>query len=140
VARPARQDRRAWRRSSTEENRPMTTFGTEFQLSSLDGTNGFQINGETSGDQAGFSLASAGDVNGDGFDDLIVGAISADGNVAGSGASYVVFGHAGGFASSIDLSTLNGANGFKISGEAVVDNAGVSVASAGDLNADGFDD
>ena len=44
------------------------------ELSDLDGTNGFQISGEAVGDQSGFSVASAGDVNGDGFDDLIIGA------------------------------------------------------------------
>src|SRR4051812_35316965 len=93
-----------------------TTFGTEFQLSSLDGINGFQVNGEASGDSFGFSVASAGDINGDGLDDLIVGAYQADphGNV--SGASYVVFGSAGGFGPNLDLSSLDGSNGFQISG------------------------
>ena len=38
-------------------------------------SNGFVINGEDAGDHSGWSVASAGDVNGDGFDDLIVGAI-----------------------------------------------------------------
>ena len=50
------------------------------------------------GDNSGCSVASAGDVNGDGFDDLIVGAPCADPNGAYAGASYVVFGKAAGFA------------------------------------------
>jgi serralysin len=67
---------------------------------------------------------------------VIVGAEYAD----GTGASYVVFGHAGGF-SDIDLSTpLTGANGFKISGVAADDRSGHSVKSAGDVNNDGFAD
>ena len=60
----------------------------------LDGSNGFQISGEAAGDLSGCSVASAGDVNGDGFDDLIVGAYGADPNGPYSGASYVLFGGA----------------------------------------------
>ena len=46
------------------------------------------------------------------------------------------------FPANIDLSTLNGgiATGFKISGAAAYDATGRSVASAGDVNGDGFDD
>ncbi len=109
-------------------------------LSTLDGTNGFQISGEAADDYSGVSVASAGDVNGDGFDDLIVGARDADPNGTYSGASYVVFGKAAGFAANLDLSTLDGTNGFQLSGEAASDYSGFSVASAGDVNGDGFDD
>ena len=49
------------------------------------------------GDQSGCSVSSAGDVNGDGFDDLIVGAPGAPGRPQLAGDSYVVFGKAGGF-------------------------------------------
>src|SRR5205823_7713383 len=91
-------------------------------------------------DQSGRSVASAGDVNGDGFADLIVGANGADPNGSGSGASYVVFGQATGFAANLDLSSLDGTNGFKLNGVAGRDDSGRSVASAGDVNGDGFDD
>jgi hypothetical protein len=107
-----------------------------FQLSSAC----FRINGVATGDIAGYSVSSAGDVNGDGFDDIVVGAPNADPNGSSSGASYVVFGHASGFPTSFEPSTLNGANGFKISGESGSGNAGRSVASAGDVNNDGIDD
>jgi hypothetical protein len=53
----------------------MSTFGSVFELSSLNGTNGFQINGEAASDYSGRSVSAAGDVNGDGFDDLIIGAV-----------------------------------------------------------------
>ena len=44
-------------------------------LSTLDGTNGFRLDGEAAGDLSGYSVSSAGDVNGDGYDDLIIGAM-----------------------------------------------------------------
>jgi FG-GAP repeat/RTX calcium-binding nonapeptide repeat (4 copies) len=115
-------------------------FGATLELSSLDGTNGFQINGETGGDFSGFSVSSAGDVNGDGFGDQIVGAFGADPNGAQSGASYVVFGHLSGFGAILELSSLDGTNGFKISSEGRYDYGGYSVASAGDVNGDRFAD
>ena len=73
-------------------------------LSSLNGSNGFRLNG-VAGDFSGFSVSNAGDVNGDGFDDLIIGALGADG---GSGSSYVVYGKASGFSAEMDLSSLDG--------------------------------
>ena len=51
-----------------------------FELSSLGGTNGFVINGIDPDDSSGGSVSSAGDVNGDGFDDPIIGAFHADPN------------------------------------------------------------
>jgi Ca2+-binding RTX toxin-like protein len=121
----------------------MSLFPANVDLSSLDGSNGFTLNGVGPNDSAGFSVASAGDVNGDGFDDVIVGAYKADPNYPNgtdSGASYVVFGKASGFAANIELSSLDGSNGFKLSGVAEGDVAGDSVASAGDVNGDGFAD
>ncbi len=115
-------------------------FDAVFELSDLDGSNGFRINGEAAGDYSGNTVASAGDVNGDGFDDLIIGAPRVAVNGMNSGASYVVFGRASGFPSSLDLSTLDGTNGFKINGQAASDFSGLSVASAGDVNGDGYDD
>jgi hypothetical protein len=115
-------------------------FAPNINLSSLDGTTGFKLNGGAAGDYSGRSVAPAGDVNGDGFADLIVGAYTADPNGYSSGASYVVFGKAGGFSSNIDLSGLDGTAGFKLSGAAASDYSGRSVASAGDVNGDGFDD
>jgi hypothetical protein len=50
-------------------------FGPTFNLSTLNGSNGFAINGIAADDYSGLSVSSAGDVNGDGFDDLIIGAV-----------------------------------------------------------------
>ena len=52
----------------------MPQFDANFDLSTLNGSNGFRISGEAAGDFNGFSVSGAGDVNGDGFDDVIIGA------------------------------------------------------------------
>ena len=115
--------------------------------SSFTSSIGFIIQGDTAGDQTGISVSSAGDVNGDGFADLIVGAPLGDDGGTDAGESYVVFGHAGGFGtidgtgrSVIDLTSLTPAQGFIIQGDLTLDQAGASVSSAGDVNGDGFGD
>ena len=84
----------------------MSTFGSIIELSSLDGTDGFKINGEAASDYSGRSVASAGDINGDGYEDLIIGARGADPNGSDSGATYVVFGTSSGFDATLELSDL----------------------------------
>ena len=115
-----------------------TGFAANLDLSSLDGSNGFRLSGVSDRDRSGSSVASAGDINGDGFADLIIGAFRAEPGASGS--SYVVFGKATGFAANFELSSLDGDNGFRLSGEKPADESGYSVASAGDLNGDGFAD
>ena len=115
-------------------------FPATLNARALNGNNGFAIIGEAVGDSAGASVRGAGDVNGDGFDDVLIGAYGADDNGDYSGAVYVVFGKAAGFTGTLDLSTLNGSNGFKIVGETAGDVAGISVSGAGDVNGDGFAD
>jgi hypothetical protein len=114
-----------------------------FSLSALDGTNGVRVIGSASGSKSGGSVASAGDVNGDGYGDFIVGALLADGF---AGASYVVFGGSGAYldglhgVSGFSLSALDGTNGFRLDGTNGFDFSGRSVASAGDVNGDGYGD
>jgi hypothetical protein len=84
-------------------------------------------------------------VNGDGFDDLVIGARRANASDDSyAGESYVVLGKASGFASSLELSALDGSNGFVLNGIDAridpIDLSDISVAAAGDVNGDGFDD
>lgn len=115
-------------------------FSAEFELSGLNGTNGVVFNGEDPGDESGTAVSAAGDINGDGFADLIIGAPYADPNGNFSGTSYVVFGTDQGFTNPLSLSALDGNNGFVINGENVFDFSGFSVSAAGDINGDGVDD
>ena len=107
-------------------------------LSGLAASDGFVIIGDAAGDFAGTSVSSAGDINGDGVDDIIVGAYGPDYGGDYSGAAYVIFGKAGGFAD-IDLAALDPTDGFRIDG-AIYDAYAAAVSSAGDINGDGFDD
>ena len=117
-----------------------TGFAASLDLSALDGSNGFRLDGIDADDRSGCSVAGAGDVNGDGIDDLIVGAPGADPDGDAAGESYVVFGTDTGFAASLDLSALDGSNGFRLDGIDAYDRSGSSVAGAGDVNGDGIDD
>lgn len=113
---------------------------TDFNLSSL-GTGGITIFGVDGGDYSGASVSNAGDMNGDGFDDLLIGAKLARGAnnaLQEVGESYVVFG-SGTPPSTINLANL-GSAGVTIFGVDALDDSGDSVSGAGDVNGDGFDD
>jgi len=106
------------------------------------GTDGFRIDGAAANDRASVSVGCAGDLNNDGYADLILGATGADNNArTSSGSCYVVFGRAAGFAN-IDLATFSsaGPDGFRMDGAAASDLLGDSVSCAGDVNGDGYDD
>jgi hypothetical protein len=119
------------------ESRIAPAFASTFDLSSLNGFRGYSVGGQAVGDEAGFSVKDAGDVNGDGLSDIVVGAPFATGDASDSGVAYVLFGSAGGLASDFGLDDLDGTNGFKINGSAANDMFGSAVSGAGDVNGDG---
>lgn len=112
-------------------------FGAMLDLDTLDGTKGFRIEGSVTDGRLGHSVAGAGDVNGDGFDDVIVGSPNTNGGV---GVSYVVFGKSASFGPKFDAATVNGTNGFALSGAQLGEFSGTAVGAAGDVNGDGYSD
>jgi hypothetical protein len=112
-----------------------------FNLTTLNGNNGFVIEGVEAFDLLGSSVSTAGDFNGDGKDDLVVGArFATRGNRVQTGTAYVIFGQASGWPANFNLTTLNGKNGFVMEGVAGDNRFGTSVSTAGDINHDGKDD
>ena len=131
---------------------------------------GFIIQGEAESDQFSISTSGAGDVNGDGLDDLIVGANNSDdGEVSDVGRAYILYGKAGTDGTQfgtavrifvadgaivgdgttgdttvvrqvVDVANLAPTDGFLLQGEVQYDQFGFSVSGAGDINGDGFDD
>ena len=128
----------------TNAGRSYVVFGktssTAINLSQVvNGTGGFVIIGQTAGDRSGYSVSAAGDVNGDGLSDLIVGAPYKNVNGINTGRSYVVFGKTS--STTINLSQVaNGTGGFSITGETGYETSGGSVSAAGDVNGDGLSD
>ena len=105
-------------------------------LDALDGSNGFVISGLNPEDNLGFSVSSAGDFDGDGFNDILIGMPGAD----GTGQIVVIYGDDGAAPASFDLNDLDGYNGFILTGIDMGDDAGFAIAGVGDVTNDGFDD
>jgi len=132
--------------SGDERGNTYVVFGAEtfpevLDLGELDGTNGFAIRGAAWEDHANF-IDCAGDVDGDGFDDLVVGAPHARGygnGILDDGESYLIFGGEE-FESPVELAALDGVNGFTLYGFDRGGELGGAVAGVGDVDGDGFDD
>ncbi|MFZ5519182.1 MAG: malectin domain-containing carbohydrate-binding protein, partial [Candidatus Zhuqueibacterota bacterium] len=92
--------------------------------------------GEAEGDEAGWDVQDAGDVNGDGYDDFLIGAWYNDQNGADAGKMYLIKGKASGWQRNVSLSEIDD----YFVGEHAGDYAGFAVATAGDINADGLND
>lgn len=131
--------------ANRKAGRSYIVFGSESLPATIDlvglGSGKTRIEGVESSDESGCDVSTAGDVNGDGFDDLIIGARGSDGFAnrdTGAGESYILFGAAV-MPLSISLKSL-GPKGVAVFGADQSDQSGWSVSNAGDVNADGFDD
>ncbi len=92
--------------------------------------------GEQKGDNAGLAVAAAGDVNGDGINDLLIGAPRNDSNGSDAGRTYLIFGKTSAWEKNIVLAKAD----VIFNSEAPLDLFGMSVAGIGDVNKDGLAD
>ena len=117
----------------------MSEFDPLLLVSDLDGTNGFRLDGDAANDQTGRAVAGGGDVNGDGFADLLIGARDSDTDGANRGLAWVVFGSGSAPSTESLGARVAAGTAYRFQGEAAGDEAGFSIANAGDVNGDGFD-
>jgi hypothetical protein len=115
-------------------------FALEFDLTSLNGTNGFRFDGADINDLTGEAVNGAGDINNDGLVDILIGAPQAFNETNNTfGRAYIVFGGQQ-FPSLITAADLNGTIGFQIVTEPEAHRLGTTVSLMGDVNGDGIDD
>ncbi|MCK5712247.1 MAG: FG-GAP repeat protein, partial [Hyphomicrobiaceae bacterium] len=100
---------------------------------------GVKITGDDGNDNFGNPVSSAGDMNGDGKDDVIVGAYLDDDNGNTSGSAFIFYGGQVASGSATEEAVTNG-HGIKLIGDNISDNFGRSISGAGDMNGDGKDD
>jgi len=115
-------------------------FPADVNLNDLTGVSATRIIATTVG-RMGASIASAGDINDDGINDIIIGSpIATFGTQQFAGETHVVFGADGGLGYAVNLEFITASQGFLIGGRNATDQAGYSVSGAGDFNGDGIDD
>lgn len=112
-----------------------SNFPASINSAWLNGVNGFRL-GEIPAGRSAYFATSAGDINNDGYDDILVGLWT--GNSPAQTLSYVYFGHAAPFVNDFDLESVDGTNGFSVRNEGP--GFLVTVSPLGDINGDGIDD
>lgn len=120
----------------------VTQFPPEISVANLNGKNGFSIVGFPVGSSGGYSVSNAGDVNGDGRGDLIVGVSYYQLTLAPVSYAYIVFSELNiGNSGTFNIASLNGTNGFIVTGKPIgLEYGDTIVEGIGDINNDGIDD
>lgn len=116
------------------------THPAVLQLAAINGINGTCYQGVSDYDNIGYEAGSAGDINHDGIDDILMGSALLDFKAINDGGIHVLFGHAGPFPAMQILNAIDGNNGFTFHGADAGANLGRSAGRAGDVNGDGRDD
>ena len=96
----------------------------------------YVLTGELRGEQAGSTVSNAGDVDGDGLSDILVGALRHSGDYDSQGTAYIVLGRTLSTEREINLANAD----YKLTGASTDQYVGHSVSSAGDVDGDGRDD
>ncbi|MGD9099252.1 MAG: Calx-beta domain-containing protein [Anaerolineae bacterium] len=110
-----------------DEGRAFVYYGA---ASGLEAVTHWTAEGNQADAQFGYAVDTAGDINGDGYDDIVVGARFYDDGQANTGAIFVYYGSSSGPSASADWMAAGAAD----------DRLGAHVATAGDVNGDGYDD
>lgn len=125
---------------SLSNNKNLEVVAADLDMSSFTASDGFRVQGFEAADYFGRSLGSGGDINGDGFEDFVVGVSLSDIDAVDAGAAYVIFSKAGATRADLVANALAGDDGFLIRGASAADYLGMTVDLSGDLNGDGYDD
>ena len=121
---------------SPDSNSPATNGGFA-EIISSNAT--IIISGQVAGDHLGSAVAGIGDVNGDGLNDVLIGAEGTDNSGADDGSAYVIYGRTTN-AMPLDITAMSAGDGYEITGSSANGFFGSDASAAGDMNNDGFAD